>query len=153
MLSAFFRHRYLYIAFERTIAYRSPWVEDCRAVIRSCALFVARTTIMASISKVTVKYQSTIPREVREFLGVRQGTAVAHRIEHGEVTLKRVATPDSEYRAAVEKTRTEWASVVLRSVWHLFDHPLTKGTRTMKEPTFPRRRESNLVGCHQILTT
>ena len=63
---------------------------------------------MASISKVTVKYQSTIPREVREFLGVRQGDAVEYRIEDGEVKLKRVVTPDSEYLAAVEKTLTEW---------------------------------------------
>ena len=65
---------------------------------------------MASISKVTVKYQSTIPREVREFLGVRQGTAVAYRIEDGEVKRKRVTTPGSEYLAAVEKTLTEWDS-------------------------------------------
>ena len=65
---------------------------------------------MASISKVTVKYQSTIPREVREFLGVRRGDAVAHRIEHGEVKRKRVTKPDSEYLAAVEKTLTEWDS-------------------------------------------
>jgi len=63
---------------------------------------------MASVSKVTVKYQSTIPREVREFLGVRQGDAVEYRIEQGEVKLKRVTTPDSEYLAAVEKTLTEW---------------------------------------------
>ena len=65
---------------------------------------------MASISKVTVKYQSTIPREVREFLGVRQGDAVEYRIEGGEVKLKRVTTPDSDYLAAVEKTLTEWDS-------------------------------------------
>jgi len=65
---------------------------------------------MVSISKVTVKYQSPIPREIREFLGVRRGDAVEYRIEHGEVKLKRVTTPDSEYLAAVEKTLTEWDS-------------------------------------------
>jgi AbrB family looped-hinge helix DNA binding protein len=63
---------------------------------------------MAAISKVTVKYQSTIPREVREFLGVRQGDAVEYRIEKGEVKLKRVTTPDTEYLKAVQKTLTEW---------------------------------------------
>ena len=65
---------------------------------------------MASISKVTVKYQSTIPREVREFLGVRQGDAVEYRIERGEVKLKRVTTPDTEYLAAVQKNLAEWDS-------------------------------------------
>ena len=65
---------------------------------------------MPSISKVTVKYQSTIPREVREFLGVRQGDAVEYRIERGEVKLKRVTTPDTEYLAAVQKTLAEWDS-------------------------------------------
>jgi len=65
---------------------------------------------MRAISKVTVKYQATIPREVREFLGVRQGDAVEYRIEGGEVKVARVTTPDSDYLAAVEKTLTEWDS-------------------------------------------
>lgn len=65
---------------------------------------------MTAISKVTVKFQATIPREVREFLGVRQGDAVEYRIEKGEVKLKRVTTPDTEYLKAVQKTLTEWDS-------------------------------------------
>ncbi|MCE2724951.1 MAG: AbrB/MazE/SpoVT family DNA-binding domain-containing protein [Burkholderiales bacterium] len=63
---------------------------------------------MSAISKVTTKYQATIPLEVREFLGVRQGDAVQYLIERGEVKLKRVTTPDLAYLAAVEKTLTEW---------------------------------------------
>ena len=65
---------------------------------------------MAAISKVTIKYQATIPQEVREFLGVRQGDAVEYRIEGGEVLLKRVTAPDTEYLKAVQKTLTEWDS-------------------------------------------
>ena len=65
---------------------------------------------MGTISKVGVKYQATIPLEVREFLGVRQGDAVEYRIERGEVKVKRVTTPDSVYLAALEKTLTEWDS-------------------------------------------
>jgi len=63
---------------------------------------------VSAISKVTTKYQATIPLEVREFLGVRQGDAVQYLIERGEVKLKRVTTPDLAYLAAVEKTLTEW---------------------------------------------
>ncbi len=65
---------------------------------------------MSSISKVTVKFQATIPLEIREFLGVRQGDAVEYRIVRNEVTVKRVTTPDSAYLAAVEKTLAEWDS-------------------------------------------
>jgi AbrB family looped-hinge helix DNA binding protein len=65
---------------------------------------------MAAISKVTVKYQATIPQEIREFLGVRQGDAVEYRIEGGEVKVKRVTAPDTAYLRAVEKTLTEWDS-------------------------------------------
>ena len=77
---------------------------------RSCVEVNTKATSVGTISKVTVKYQTTIPREVREFLGVRQGDAVEYRIERGEVKVKRVTTPDSDYLAAVEKTLTEWDS-------------------------------------------
>lgn len=77
---------------------------------RSCVEVNTKAASVGTISKVTVKYQTTIPREVREFLGVRQGDAVEYRIERGEVKVKRVTTPDSDYLAAVEKTLTEWDS-------------------------------------------
>lgn len=73
---------------------------------------------MSSISKVTIKYQATIPQEVREFLGVRQGDAVEYRIEHGEVLLKRVTAPDTEYLRAVQKTLTEWDSKADDDAFH-----------------------------------
>ena len=65
---------------------------------------------MASISKVTVKYQATIPQEVRKFLGIKQGDAVAYEIEDGEVKLRRASTFDLAYHAAVSGTLTEWDS-------------------------------------------
>lgn len=65
---------------------------------------------MTTLSKKSEKSHATFPREVREFLGVRQGDAVEYRIERGEVKLKlkRVTTPDHEYLNAVQKTLTEW---------------------------------------------
>ena len=56
----------------------------------------------------------------------------------------------ASHRDALEKAV---AGVVLHSVCNLIDPPLTKATRAIKEPSFPRRREPNLVGCHQILKT
>ncbi len=65
---------------------------------------------MTTISKVTTKYQATIPREIREFLGVRQGDAVAYEIEDGEVKLRRASPLDLAYHGAVAATLTEWNS-------------------------------------------
>jgi AbrB family looped-hinge helix DNA binding protein len=64
-----------------------------------------------SISKVTSKYQATIPLAIREFLGVRAGDAVEYRIERDKVVLKRVSAPDLAWLMSVEKTlAAEWDS-------------------------------------------
>lgn len=65
---------------------------------------------MASLSKVTSKYQATIPREVREFLGVKQGDTVRYEIDGGEVKLRRATPMDLAYHGAVAATLTEWNS-------------------------------------------
>ena len=65
---------------------------------------------MSVLSKVTSKYQATIPREIREFLGVRQGDAVAYSIEDGVVRLTRATPLDLAYHGAVAATLTEWES-------------------------------------------
>ena len=65
---------------------------------------------MSAISKVTIKYQATIPREVREFLGIKQGDTVAYEIEAGEVKLRRATPLDLAYHGAVAATLTEWNS-------------------------------------------
>ncbi len=65
---------------------------------------------MSHFSKVTVKYQATIPREVREFLGVKQGDMVAYAIEEGVVKLRRASPLDLAYHAALAGTLGEWNS-------------------------------------------
>jgi len=61
-------------------------------------------------SKVTTKYQATIPLEVRERLGIRQGDMVAFELENGVVRLRRVVPLDVEYAKALAGTLSEWAS-------------------------------------------
>ena len=65
---------------------------------------------MSAVSKVTTKYQATIPREVREFLGVKQGDTVTYEIEAGEVKLRRASPLDLAYHGAVAAMLTEWNS-------------------------------------------
>lgn len=61
-------------------------------------------------SKVTTKYQATIPLEVREKLGIRQGDMVAFDLENGVVKLRRVVPSDVEYIRALAGTLSEWSS-------------------------------------------
>jgi AbrB family looped-hinge helix DNA binding protein len=62
------------------------------------------------ISRVTKKYQATIPQAVREALGIIQGDCVAFEIQSGQVVLKKVAQMDWAYLNAVAETMSEWTS-------------------------------------------
>ncbi len=61
-------------------------------------------------SKVTSKYQATIPAEVRKRLGIEKGDRVAFEVEGQKVVLRRVSPLDVEYAKAVVGTLSEWAS-------------------------------------------
>jgi len=61
-------------------------------------------------SKVTSKFQTTIPVDVRKRLGLKQGDLVAFDIENGKVVLRRVSPLDVEYAKALAGTLTEWGS-------------------------------------------
>ena len=58
-------------------------------------------------SKITSKAQTTIPRPVREALGVREGDELAYKIEHGRVVVTRAARIPADDPFA---TFGEWAS-------------------------------------------
>jgi antitoxin PrlF len=62
------------------------------------------------VSKVTSKYQATIPLNVRKVLGIKQGDAVVYDIKNGEVRLRRATPMDLAYSNAVAATLTEWNS-------------------------------------------
>lgn len=64
----------------------------------------------AVFGKITSKAQTTLPKEVREALGVKAGDMVVYRISKGKVTLARAEPLDRAYLKAVESTLSEWAS-------------------------------------------
>lgn len=62
-------------------------------------------------SKVTQKYQATIPQAVREKLAIEKGDRVIFEIEDEKVVLKKLSSVDWEYLESVSATLSEWSSV------------------------------------------
>ena len=61
-------------------------------------------------SKITANAQTTVPKEVREALGVKPGDMLVYRISKGRITLARAQPLDRTYLKAVESTLSEWTS-------------------------------------------
>ena len=65
---------------------------------------------VTSVSRVTSKFQATIPLPVRTTLGIKQGDVLAFEIENGLVRLTRASLRDIAFAQAVEGTLCEWDS-------------------------------------------
>ena len=61
-------------------------------------------------SKVTQKYQATIPQGIREKLEIEKGDRVIFEIEDEKVVLKKLSTLDWEYLESISATLGEWSS-------------------------------------------
>lgn len=65
---------------------------------------------MQQISRLTSKYQATVPLAVRRKLGLKPGDAVLFEIGEDAVTVRRATALDAEYAKSLEGTLTEWLS-------------------------------------------
>jgi antitoxin PrlF len=64
---------------------------------------------MTAIGKITSKGQTTVPREIREALGVRAGDLLAWEVFGDGGARVRVVKPlDLKYLRALEETLSEW---------------------------------------------
>ena len=61
-------------------------------------------------SKVTEKYQATIPSEVRDFLHLEKGDRIKFKIEGDRVTVQKLPYTDYEYLDSLSKSLPEWLS-------------------------------------------
>ena len=59
-------------------------------------------------SRITAKSQTTIPRAVREALGIGPGDELAYEIRNGEVTLKAAVRNSRDMFLSNFSTFTEW---------------------------------------------
>lgn len=62
------------------------------------------------ISRVSSKGQVTLPKQVRDAIGVGPGDVVTYDVSKGVVTLRRLDPLDLAFHAAVESTLDEWSS-------------------------------------------
>lgn len=65
---------------------------------------------MQQLSRLTSKFQATIPLAVRRKLGLKPGDAVVFEIENDVITVRRATALDREYAKSLEGTLTEWLS-------------------------------------------
>lgn len=68
------------------------------------------TTAKLLVSKVTSKFQTTIPQSIREAMGIAQGDLVVFEIEQGRVFIKKQQPLDIDYLNALTGTLSEWSS-------------------------------------------
>lgn len=63
------------------------------------------------MSKITAKYQATIPKEIRDRLKIQAGDMIAFMVgKNGTVTITKVKPFDKEYLHGVFNTLYEWNS-------------------------------------------
>lgn len=63
-----------------------------------------------STSKLTSKYQATIPEPVRRILHLQAGDAIAFDIENDQIRLRKARPVDIAFAHALEGTLSEWQS-------------------------------------------
>jgi len=62
------------------------------------------------VSKISSKGQITVPRQVREAIGVDYGDTIGYEIQDEFVVLRRVEPLDAAFHSAVSRTLTEWTT-------------------------------------------
>jgi antitoxin PrlF len=62
------------------------------------------------LATLTAKGQVTVPKTVREALGLRQGDQLSWELEDGSVRVRAVAPLDVAYLQGLEGTLSEWSS-------------------------------------------
>jgi len=62
------------------------------------------------VTKLTTKFQTTIPAEVRHVLDLRQGDSVVFEIHDEQVTVRKALPMDMQYLRSLENALCEWVS-------------------------------------------
>lgn len=67
--------------------------------------------MQTSVSKLTKKYQATVPEAVRKKLNLTAGDTIAFEIDNNEIRIRKARPIDLEFTGALAPTLSEWDSV------------------------------------------
>lgn len=73
---------------------------------------------MYAHSRVTQKFQATIPLKVRTLLGLAKGDTLNFELEGDKIILKKATALDTSYLHALESTLSEWSSPLDDEAFH-----------------------------------
>jgi antitoxin PrlF len=65
---------------------------------------------MPMTSKITSKGQTTLPKEIRDKLGVRSGDSLVYEVEGNAVRVRKAEPFDLAWHQAISPTLAEWDS-------------------------------------------
>jgi antitoxin PrlF len=66
--------------------------------------------VMSMTSKITSKGQTTLPKEIRDKLGVRSGDTLVYEVEGNAVRVRKAEPFDLAWHRAIPPTLAEWDS-------------------------------------------
>ena len=66
--------------------------------------------MQTAISKLTKKYQATVPEAVRNKLNLKAGDVIAFEIENEIIKIRKARPIDIEFSSALVPTLSEWDS-------------------------------------------
>jgi len=66
--------------------------------------------MQTAISKLTKKYQATVPEAVRKILDLNAGDIIAFEIDNDTIKLRKASPIDIEFMNALVPTLNEWNS-------------------------------------------
>ena len=87
--------------------------------------------------RLTVKGQVTIPKDVRELLGVKPGDAVAFDTQDGQVSLRKADVPEIDRKAAVVDFRDRLKRALERCQPLPMDMSTDEYMAMIREPAVP----------------
>jgi antitoxin PrlF len=66
--------------------------------------------MQTAVSKLTKKYQATVPEAVRKKLNLNAGDTIAFEIDNNEIKVRKAKPIDLEFANALVPTLSEWES-------------------------------------------
>lgn len=73
---------------------------------------------MFASSRMTRKFQTTIPAKIRKILGLKNGDIIGFEVKENNVILKKASLLDVAFAKALEETLSEWASEEDEDAYH-----------------------------------